>query len=229
MTDDDRLIATYADPTFHVAASDVAALADEIYRAAGRAPPFDTYTLKTVIEHVAAAYRMTRWMAERGHLGADTLDKLNTALPARLLDLLSDEINQTRLIPQLIRDGFGGIPATFAAYETTLKMLTAIRSAAPRAHQGLARRRPEVHPEVNEAFRTVTTHFRYFFGDENLRGRAAWTRTKPPRPKHPSAVFIHGVMKLAAPDRPNLAEELRELMDKEVAALPGPRPGRTYR
>jgi len=85
-----------------------------------------------------------------------------------------------------------------------------------------------MRPQVNEAFRVAVGHFRRIFGDEKLLGRAAWTQDRPPRPAHWSAIFLYGVMRLAAGDRPNLAEEVRNLMEKEVAALPGPRQGRPY-
>jgi hypothetical protein len=109
-----------------------------------------------------------------------------------------------------------------------LSMLAVIGTAASQEHRPRKRGSRATHPEVDEAFRATVMHFKRIFGDDNLRGRAAWTHTKPPQAKHLSAIFIHGVLRLVAADRPKLAEELRELMEKELAAIPGPRPGRRY-
>jgi hypothetical protein len=229
---DDEIVATFRDPSFSVAAEDIAALAEAIGRAACLDQPYDAYAVQMVVEHTAAAYRATQWMASQGDLGPDTLDQVGEPLH-RLLDLLTHGLNRDRLTTQFVIEAYGGTgikgaKATFDAYEAMLALLAAIPAAAERAHRGRARGRPVRHPELNAAFRVALGHFNRMFGVENLLGRRAWTETTPPQPRHLSAIFIFGVIKLVAPDRERLATELRTLMVRALAALPGPRPGRAY-
>lgn len=224
----DSVVAYCFDPSFTVAPDHITALFEEIIRAGGTVKGFDAEDLEKIVKDAAGSYRPMLWMKAQGHLGADTLDRLADPVPA-VIDLLKDDVNQTRLIPQLLDEGFGDIPETYQALTTTMKMLAAIQRAAPRAHQGRTPGRPQVHPEINAAFRVAVRHFIRIFGEGDLRGRSGWSQ-KPPQPKHFSAVFLFGVLRLAAPDRLSLAEEVRNLMEKEIAArTPGPRPGRRDR
>lgn len=229
MTDDDPFASFHAELTFSIAPGDMITLAEEISRAGGLDKPFDRYRLEVIVTNVATHFRAMRWLAAQGYLGRDTLDELGGHVSA-VVNLLTHKVNRNRLIRRLLgHSPFVDLETTRKVYETILSGLAVIGTVAPREHRGRTRGHPVIHPEVNEAFRVAVGHFKLIFGDEMLRGRAAWSRTKPPQAKHLSAVFLYGVMKLAAPDRPALAEEVRNLMEKEVTSLRGLRPGRQHR
>jgi hypothetical protein len=183
VTDDDQLTVFAEDPSFKIAPRAVAALADEIGRADGRSQPFDIVTLQAVVHDVAFAYRGTRWVAEQGYLGADTLDKLAGPLQA-VLNLLAAELNQSRLFVRLAESGFSDIVTAGKAMETTLATLAAIGRAAPEAHRGRRRGRPTAHTDLNEAYRAASQHFKTSSA-RRVRAAAAGGPSRRPVPTAP--------------------------------------------
>jgi hypothetical protein len=189
----------------------------------------DRPLFEDIAKEAASAYGLTPWI-DKNFGGPDTLDRLSKALE-KPVELLRNKINQKRLIQQLWHDGGGGLPdrlvTTISEYDQGLRFLEKVRSAAAKAHEPpRGRGRLPKHRALDEAYKHLAMHYMTIFGGPRFTN--TWEETESGlRPKSHAAHFMFDVMSLIAPDRPDLAKELRELGRNAIQADRGPRPGRS--
>jgi hypothetical protein len=200
------------DPPGFMAIPDVTLPGQDIEKIANRYK-VNRETLEAIVYSTHAHYVTTDWMVTEGLSGPDTLDKINK--PAmKLLDLLSDKVNQHRLISELlgIEDGYAkhDIRETEAEYELGLRFLKKISEAA--SHRTPAMPRKRSRQNLVAAYEYLARWYKALFPDR--RFTSDW-HTDPAQglmPTSDAAIFVFDVMSVVDPARPRMAEELRELM-----------------
>jgi hypothetical protein len=220
-----------SDPTIALPAEDIAKLA--------KRHKIDRTLLEAIIGEAAWYYGTTRWISEEGYDKPDTLDEIEKPITA-LLNLLGHEVNRHRLFVRLVgvQDGHAvnDVVAVGAKFDALVPFLKEVRLAARDAHWARGRGRPEAKADLASAYRFLARRYRELFGDKAFTQN--WVKVPKPdlikpdlikkdlAPIAQAAQFVFDVIKIIDPDRPCLAEELRDLMTKTVATLPGPRRGR---
>ena len=224
-------LALWEHPNIQFPQRDIVGLAEKHSTKEQRISPS---TMEGLIKDADTAYKDAPWI-EANFGGADTLSKIEKPISA-LLDLLRDRINRHRLIAQLFQDGdehlvTNRVTREFASedkYDELIATLDVIRVAAPKAHRPpQGRRGPKSgKTDLAAAYRRLAAHFEKIFGKPVTNG---WTKTKPPLPANASTAFIYDIMRLVDPIRTRLAEDLQDLIEKDIAKTPGPRRGRRDR
>jgi hypothetical protein len=192
----------------------------------------DQAQLETIIYAGAAIYhnagRYKEYLPEywAAYHEPDTLDQVEKAA-SELSALLHDERNRRRLIRGQSDDFIAKVHGLSA-------VLDAVRLAASRNHRSRRpgkRGHPVVKGDLAETYRRLACFWREIFGDANFKV-STWHRGSDglqPKRDAAAARFLLDAMKLIAPTRPRLGEELRNLMKETVASLPGARQGRRLR
>jgi hypothetical protein len=161
----------------------------------------------------------------------DTLNEIAESA-AELLKLISDRINRQRIINALVLERYSEItPRSLdmvgevtAKLDEMFSMLDAVRRAARYPRRARTRGRRAEKQDLRAAYGRLAAFWKRSFGEKKFT--QVWTTTKPPEPLSPASYFLYAAMNLIDPSRPRLGEELRDLMQKDISEIPGPRRGR---
>ncbi len=151
--------------------------------------------------------------------GPDTLLELADLLD-RVWELLWPTANVNRLNEAVAEDS-DLAPLPFVSDFTIL--VDRYARLARAAHRG--RGKPPKNMDLASAYRVLADFWQEQEGTRNFSN--GWMKTKDGlAPTSPTACFLYDALKEIDPDRPRLAEELRDLMTDTVKHLPGRRRGR---
>jgi hypothetical protein len=181
------------------------------------------------LQWASIAYDAQQYPEHPEH-GKDTLDKVQKTA-AKLLELLSDDVNRHRIIDAIIdhrlpdrqsaADPIGEIVGKF---EEMLAMLDAVRLAAASGHRHRERGRP-AKEDLRAAYDLLAGFWIDVFDQKAFT--QTWQRVgEELEPTSPASWFLYEAIKIIDPRRPGLGESLQALMVKHVSQLPGERRGR---
>jgi hypothetical protein len=167
---------------------------------------------------ISLARRAYRWRSYPDY-GPDTLLVL-AGLLDRVWELLWPTANVNRLSQVIANDSGNPAPLSVNDFASLVDRYACLARAA---HRG--RGRPPRKDDLALAYRFLADFWQEQEGSLNFTNN--WMETRVGlAPISPAACFLYNALKDIAPERPRLAEELRDLMAVTVKQLPGQRRGR---
>jgi hypothetical protein len=183
---------------------------------------FDEGHLKAVIYDAADFYQRTIWAQPEA---GDDLDKLEETAD-QLLRLLDSPVNKSRLVIGLIglearedRNSFSDCEAIVKKLHELPETLRQIRQAARDMHQPRLPGRPRQRGELEAAYSVLSRAWRQKFGDSAFTNVWQGLGDGQRVPTSPAACFLYDALKVVAPSRERLAEELEDLMETTIREM----------
>ena len=175
----------------------------------------DMELMEAIVYDAHFFYVTAQWAEHFG--GKDTIHNIDK-LARPLMKLLSDELNRHRLTGALLDtndDGIAGLEEVAASYETALEFLQRICNLTAKAHIPPKRGRPEGH-DLAGAYASLARSWRA------VKDTATFTNNWESAdvglvPAGSATSFLVDALRIIDPNRPRLAESLRNLMSNEIS------------